>query len=290
MAHSSKDHVTGSALARERDHFHFVVDGHVHLYSEKNALSCVRKAFQKLLAQADDSGPLSLMPTLFVLDTSKYGVFSRIYRASPEAGDSGFVRAGDEYGLLVICDGKVEGMLVGGVQIAALEGFEVLAIGCDFPIQDGRAANDLVSEISAAGGVPVLPWAFGKWLGSRGKKVSSVLGDDEGRSVLLGDNALRPNLTPQPDQFRLAREIRRPILPGSDPLPISGDSRRIGSFGFELDAPWSASEPVSSLLNELKQVHHQPRTLGRRLGWLASILTQLRIRTTKPHVDNPTTA
>ena len=82
--------------------------------------------------------------------------------------------------------------------------------------------------------------------------------------------------------FRLAEERESPVLPGSDPLPLDGDDGRIGSYGFEIDGPMSNGAPVSSFLHELAQVHRQPRIIGRRLGWMGSLLMQLRIRIEKP--------
>jgi hypothetical protein len=277
----SSDHVTAGLAAEVSECVRFAVDGHVHLYTAETAASRVKNACRNLLERVRGTDQRRVLPTLLVLDTSRFEVFSRLYESAPRQGNNGFVKAADEYGLFMVENGLVTGLLVGGVQIAACEGFEVLGIGCNVPIQDNLATGKIVADILAAGGMPVLPWAFGKWVGARGRKVIRLLGSDDGRSILLGDNALRPMPSPRPRQFRLAEEMEKPILPGSDPLPLDGDATRIGSYGFELDGNLCSSEPISSFLRELTNMRRQPTTIGRRLGWTASLLTQLKLRFAK---------
>jgi hypothetical protein len=277
----SQENEKVSSIVVDSESVQFVVDGHVHLYSKERAAAQVRAAFDRLHAKASKGVHKRVMPVLLVLDTSKYRVFSSLYASAPVEGGGGLIRSPDKYGLLMVEDGHLVGMLVGGVQIAAREGIEVLGIGCNIPIQELRPAEEVIAAVREANGLPILPWAFGKWIGARGQKVCRVLRDD-GDRILLGDNALRPMPSPRPRQFRLAQQENRPVLPGSDPLPLDGDDSRIGSYGFEFDGLMSSGAPVSSFLNELAQLHKQPRTLGRRLGWMGSLVMQLRIRIQEP--------
>lgn len=260
----------------------FVVDGHVHLYSVEKASAQVRRACRRLAAMAHEGDHHRIIPTLIVLNTVKFDVFASLYGSAPTRGEHGFVKAGDEYGLWLLDEGVEKGLLIGGAQIAAREGFEVLAVGCNVPPRKQQAAVDIIEYILAAGGLPVLPWAFGKWIGGRGQEIARILGGEYGTALLLGDNALRPTSSPKPRPFRLAEEMHKPILPGSDPLPLDGDERRIGSYGFEIDGQLSFEAPVSSFLCILRQARRQPRTIGRRLGMVASLAKQLRIRIAKP--------
>ena len=271
----------GSAATR-KESVRFVVDGHVHLYSFEEAPAQVREGCSNLVALARQSDHHRIIPTLIVLNTAKFDVFTRLYGSAPIRGELGFVKAGDEYGLWLLDEGEEKGLLIGGAQIAAREGFEVLAVGCDLPPREQQAAVDVIEDILAAGGLPVLPWAFGKWIGGRGQEIDRILSGEYGKALYLGDNALRPTPSPIPRQFQIAEEMDKPILPGSDPLPLDGDERRIGSYGFEIDGQLSFKAPVSSFLYTLRQARRQPRTVGRRLGMVAALAKQLRIRIAKP--------
>ena len=137
----SQENEKVSSIVADSESVQFVVDGHVHLYSKERAAAQVRAAFDRLHAKASKGGHKRVMPVLLVLDTSKYRVFSSLYGSAPVEGGGGLIRSPDKYGLLMVEDGNVVGMLVGGVQIAAREGFEVLGIGCNIPIQELRPAD-----------------------------------------------------------------------------------------------------------------------------------------------------
>jgi hypothetical protein len=269
------------------DRFRFVVDGHVHFYTAEAAIAQAMSACGRLVSRAIDGRRQPVMPVLLVLDTARFSVFSTMYQSAPDSGVDGVIKAPDGYGLLLLDSGEIVGMLVGGVQIAVREGFEVLGIGCDIPIRDQQAVEEVIAEILGQNCLAVLPWAFGKWFGARGRGILELLEGERGASIVLGDNALRPAPTPWPRQFRLANEMGKPVLPGSDPLPLDDDDRRIGSYGFEFEGYLSSDAPVSSFLRELRQLGGQPGTIGRRLGWLDALLIQLKLRIATPGAALP---
>jgi hypothetical protein len=252
------------------------------LYSPDDAGAQARAAFGRLTAEIDAPDQRRIVPVLIVLDMSKYNAFSALYAAAPRQSNDGLMKSPDGYGLLMVEGGRLEGMLVGGVQFSAREGFEVVGIGCNLPIQDNQPAKDLVSAVRAAEGLPVLPWAFGKWIGARGREVRHLLDGDDGGDMMLGDNALRPQPCLMPSQFGAARERNIPVLPGSDPLPLAGDHSRTGTYGFSFDGQVSSAKPVSSFMQQLAGLHTQPHIVGRRLGWIGALLAQFRIRVEDP--------
>lgn len=272
--------VSGSASGRSES-VQFIVDGHVHLYSVQHAAEQILAAFSRLRAAAGNPDRKPVMPTLLVLDTSKNRVFSRLCDSCPSEADDGLIRSQDDQGLLMVKNRELEGLLVGGIQFAASEGFEVIGIGCNIPARDHRPAAEIIAEVRSANGLAILPWAFGKWIGSKGRALDHVLDSHDSASLILGDNALRPAPSPKPRQFLAGEKSGRPVLPGSDPLPLDGDAGRIGSYGFAFDGELACELPVESFVDQLVRLRQQPRIIGQRLGWAEALLMQLRLRVEK---------
>lgn len=129
--------------------------------------------------------------------------------------------------------GEIE--IVAGRQIVTAEKLEILALGFVGKWEDGLPASDVVKSVVSSGAIPVLPWGFGKWLGSRRRAVESLIDEFGDGSLYLGDNSGRPALMADPAEFALARRLGMRVLPGSDPLPFSFEYDRAGSFGFYVD-------------------------------------------------------
>jgi len=167
-------------------------------------------------------------------------------------------------------------LLVAGRQARTEEGIEVHALGMRAPLRDGRPLDETLAEARRAGALVVLPWGVGKWWGRRGRCVREVL-DREG-DVLVSDNGGRPWLWPTPTLIRRERARGRPVLAGSDPLPIDGDHARLGSYGCVADADLAGPAPVDGLLRALRASELGLRTYGARAGALRFMRAQTRLR------------
>lgn len=155
-------------------------------------------------------------------------------------------------------------LVIAGRQLVTREGLEVLALGCREPLAEGmelRAARDAVIE---AGGVPVVPWGFGKWWSQRGRVVAALVdaGAAEG-AWFLGDNAGRPQLSRRPPMFARAAARGVFVLPGSDPLPLPGQADKVGRCGFQMSIELDADHPARAVLDGLRGTTEQPPTFGR---------------------------
>lgn len=115
-------------------------------------------------------------------------------------------------------------LIMAGRQVVTQEGIEVLALMTDGMLADGLSLEKTLIEAIAANGLPVLPWGVGKWLGKRGKLVQAGLASDPD-TLFAGDNGGRPSFWPLPGFCKRQ-------LPGTDPLPLSYEVERPGSFGF----------------------------------------------------------
>ena len=153
---------------------------------------------------------------------------------------------------LVVRRGNSRLTLIAGRQLVTRERLEVLALGTMASLPEGEAIDLTLAAVRDVGAAAVLPWGVGKWLGARGAVVARVMADPKWRHVFLGDNGNRLELGPEPAQFALARRAGRAVLPGSDPLPLSGQEARVGAYGFAVDVALDPLRPAAALLALLK--------------------------------------
>lgn len=137
--------------------------------------------------------------------------------------------------------------IVAGRQVVTAEGIEVLALLTRGMIVDGLDLGATVSAIDSEQALAVLPWGAGKWLGARGRIVDEFLRDGTRHRAFAGDNGGRPGLWPMPAAFDAARRAGRPVISGSDPLPLAGEECRAGSFGIWIEARLPDDQPGAAL-------------------------------------------
>jgi SAM-dependent methyltransferase len=180
--------------------------------------------------------------------------------------------------LLATRSGVLPLLVIAGRQIVSAERIEVLAVGTRAHIPDGKPLADTIKAVRAGGALAVLPWAFGKWWGKRGRVVDAFLASVPPGEIFLGDNGGRPIGLPRPRQF--ARGCRRGvrILPGSDPLPLPGEVERVGSCGSVLLFGMDLRRPVAALRSHLQTLERQPVTFGRLQSPGRFAASQLRLR------------
>ncbi|MGH8494720.1 MAG: hypothetical protein ACREVN_01130 [Gammaproteobacteria bacterium] len=140
------------------------------------------------------------------------------------------------------------------------EGLEILTLASGARVRDGLPAEETIEVALEAGAVTVLPWAVGKWLGQRGRLVRELIASGFARDLMLGDISGRPSFWMDPAQLQQGRRKGMRILPGTDPLPLRGEERRVGSFGCTLEARLSGSRPAEDLKRVLRDhsIHWRP--------------------------------
>lgn len=136
--------------------------------------------------------------------------------------------------------------LFAGRQVVAREGIEVLALLTPDLFPDREPADATVAAIRRAGGLPVLPWSPGKWLGRRGAVVRGLIEAASSAPLALGDTTLRPLGMPASPLIRLGRRRNLPVLAGSDPLPVADDAVSVGRYAV-LVPSFDPACPVLSL-------------------------------------------
>ncbi len=153
--------------------------------------------------------------------------------------------------------------LLAGQQIVTAENLEVLSLLALPEVADGLELAETVRRVRQLGGLPVLPWGVGKWLGRRGALVSAFLSGEHHGPLFVGDNGGRPGLWGFVPQFRQARARGIPILRGSDPLRCSYRRRCAGSYGNILRCPFDPTRPGRSLCDALTAADTTIGTFGR---------------------------
>ncbi|UWQ21578.1 hypothetical protein [Jannaschia sp. W003] len=153
--------------------------------------------------------------------------------------------------------------LIGGRQVVARGGLEVLSLGAAAG-EDGGPLEATMAEIVAAGGLAVLPWGVGKWTGARGRAVAALV--EEGApppDTFLADSGVRPALLPRPALLRRAERHGWRVLAGTDPLPLPGEERKPGRFGIRLPHAPDPARPFASVAAMLRAQEGSPPTYGR---------------------------
>lgn len=260
-----------------------LADGHVHLHHCFPIQAFLDQAAQNL-ERAHRAAGLSNSWTGVLLLTEGQGVerFEELREmARTSAGPGGWTVHGTEESGSVRLRSReeVEMVVVAGRQVVTDARLEVLALCTTARFQDGRPLMDAIHKVREAGAVPVLPWGFGKWWGSRGRHLGEIVGSHQAGEVLLGDNAVRPRGTPEPRLFKAARARGIPVLPGSDPLPFQAQLRCVGSYGAILSgAEFDPERPAESLRRQLMDLKPEVQRFGRRVGPIRSAWTQARLR------------
>jgi hypothetical protein len=250
--------MSGPTSLRDID---IAVDAHVHLHDPEfdiQALECAAHNFATYAPVGSAIGAMMLA------ETHDQDGFARLSSRAFASGSA--LAATAEPCSLWFSSGAWRVLIVAGRQIVTAEGLEVLALATCARFPDGLPLEAVLQSLAAEGAIAVLPWGCGKWLGARARLVRNVLAGARAADVFVGDNSGRPAIWREP-LFKFAGRRGVRILPGSDPLPIRNEWRRIGCFGVVADVSLSVDTPAADLRRALSD----PRCSLRPYGELESI-------------------
>jgi len=257
-----------------------LVDAHVHLYGGFDFARAFGAGIRNLQALAP-SFPSPADLCLCLTEDRDHDVFSSL----PEFEDQNWtVRRHPDGKTMRVENGQSQAGLwvFAGKQLVTAERIEVLALLADpnklSDLRDGKPLDETVRQVEATGALVVLPWAFGKWMFGRGQLIRQFvhsttvpffLGDNGGRWD--GLKGLRPS--------SLAAEVGRPVLPGSDPLPLAAHEDSIGRYGFALPMAIDAKTPCDSLRTAIATLEQSPAPVGRTASLGEFVTAQWKLRT-----------
>lgn len=230
-----------------------LVDTHVHIYSCYKLERFFAAAFKNLGGTSADR------LILYLTERSDLNFYAELL-TNKNVGEFSIKRS--ERGLTVISSSGRQLEIRPGRQIITQERIEVLALDTPEFTPDGGETEVVIRQLNDSGVFVILPWSFGKWSGGRGSVVERLIKDTT-LKFALGDPGHRARELPEPKLFALGREYGRVILRGSDPLPLSGDEVRVGSYGMR----FSGSELTSDGTG-----------VGARVGVVESAMLQMRLR------------
>lgn len=239
-----------------------LIDSHVHIYDCFDIDTFLASAWQNFSTQASQVGAQATFTAVLLLTESKqHNWFQTLSDTVGEtlspASPWTVLATAEPYSLKAVDHQGRTIYLIAGRQIVTAEKLEVLALICDRTFPDGRSTEATIADIQAAGGIAVLPWGMGKWVGERGQLVTRLLHQKHLSPLFLGDNSGRPGFWAKPSYFAQAEQ---PILLGTDPLPLKAEAHRPGKFGLMLVGILNENEPGKSLRTQLLNpaVHWQP--------------------------------
>ena len=204
----------------------YIIDTHLHIYpfySISSALDSLINNLQTADSQSIKVGCLT--------ERHDCDVFNQLAHAPPADVSDAFsiTSAGN---CLHITNKETGGnvYLLPGQQIITSENLEILSLNCPERIKEGDSASQTIKSVLALGGIPVIAFGFGKWLGKRGAIVENLIQEFGPEQIAMGDTTMRPYGWPTPRAFRKAGEKGLKILCGSDPLPFKGEESRPGTY------------------------------------------------------------
>ncbi len=257
------------------------VDAHVHLHPEHSLDVFLEGACANVAWGASQMGlrqsPLGCL--LFAECAWHHTFHNLLYTNITTNGATWRIEPTDEpESALAYRNNVLRLVLIAGRQIVTAERLEVLALATSSRFPDGEPIEHVLRSTLDDSAITIMPWGLGKWWGRRGLIVRHLIRSLWGRTIMLGDNGNRPQLSPLPLLMRLGRRYRMPILPGSDPLAIPSHVTRSGSYGFVLHTSLPLDRPAEHLRRVIAPGMAQPRIYGRRLSWPQFIRTNIEHR------------
>lgn len=237
-----------------------MIDAHVHLHDPAHVIDDLRQAFDNFARQKSAANTAVIM----LAERRGYQVFNQLKKQ--------LITTDEDESLYFEHKGH-RMLILAGRQIVTAEGLEILGLASCTQIFDGLPATLVINHLQEEDALAVLPWGVGKWLGKRGKLIDDLIENAQPGQLFLGDNAGRPGLWGVP-QFNSGLIV----LPGSDPLPLSGSAQTIGCFGAMMQARLSSQTPAAELKNLMRNRRTPLQRFGETSPAIRFISDQLRLR------------
>lgn len=264
-------------------------DAHVHIYDCYDLEQFLDAALKNFNTIAQNSGYSQAETAfLFLTETAQDHYFQKLIQSTQQKGNSNLMLKdwslfGTEENCSVYAKHSTgQGIFIfAGRQIVTAEDLEVLALLTADEFADRLPIESTIQQVIDKGGIPVLPWGFGKWMGERGTIISRLLEQKKSFPLFLGDNGGRPTFWSQPVYFKQAKKQGLKVLPGTDPLPFASESWRPGSFGFALQGSINPNKPAQSIKEILLDPQTQLQSYGTQETPLRFIRNQIAMQLVK---------
>ena len=239
-----------------------LIDSHVHIHDCYNLDKYFESVFYNF-SNAPESKNENWLGFLLLTEIKGNNYFNKLFNDFElnVSNEFKFFKTAENESVLVQDKNGKKIFIVAGKQIIARNGIEVLALCTNNDFENGNDLKITISEIIKSGGIPVLPWGVGKWLGKREKILKNFI-ESSNEKFFLGDNSGRPVFWTEPEIFKLGKLKGHFVLPGTDSLPISTEQNKIASYGFSINNNVDEKYPANELKGLLLNLKHQPITFG----------------------------
>lgn len=258
---------------------HILADAHVHLHKRfdiDQILDAAYDNFQRIAKQKDIQR--DWVGVLFLTESYSENRFAQLSAKALDRWSTSTcdkkekswisLKTQEPCSLIAYGESGKQIVIIAGRQVVTAENLEILGLVTDQLFEDGQPWETTVSLINSSGGIPVLPWGVGKWIGRRGQLVHKILESSKFAPLFLGDNGNRPVFWPRPLHFKTADRKKIKILPGTDPLPLLSELSRPGRFGFMTSSMVDLEYPGKSM----KSILLDPDTVLQSYGGLETPL------------------
>lgn len=203
-----------------------IFDPHVHIYP----LYDIKSFFVSLIKNFQNTRPLKSIDEKYAICLTErpechYYEDLKTQSIFPVLLHDGFLELSVESYSVLVFPGK---------QINSTEGLEVLGLFLNTPLPANESLPKILESIITENGIPVINWAPGKWSGKRGHYLRTCY-TTLPEKALLGYTKLLPHNFALPNLIQESISKNRPVVFGSDPLPIQGELGVAGSCGMVID-------------------------------------------------------
>lgn len=253
-----------------------LIDFHCHIYPKFNLGTLLSSAFANFEKNHNFSKSVQTTQqlALSLTERSDCNAFEGLKSKALELPPQYEIQATAEDASLWIKDNtsKKQLLVLAGQQLNTSEKLELLAFACPSKIPSKLNWQESFAAIRAAGGIPVINWAPGKWWFQRGKLIRSIINQE--KNFLLCDTALRPcgYTTPSLMKYASSRGIK--TFHGSDPLPLTNEEKRVGSYGSLMEGNLDHDYPAKCLKDILLNPETRIKAFGKRLSAMQLITKQ----------------
>jgi hypothetical protein len=275
-------------MNQSSDAYLLSIDSHFHNYQQFNRDDLLDYAFEHLSEGARRINPeADALPVLFLADDIKstcFDSFNQAFTAHDQDNDSNWHKVSehqDVNSVLLRKNAMQQMLIIRGHQLITSENLEALVIGCSVSADDEHQPVDDIIQAYKQKALIILPWAVGKWLGKRGQIINKMMEKYNSTDFCLGDNGGRPWIWKKIPQFDKAQKIGFPILRGSDPLPLPGEERQAGHYGFTINGGNMTELTGGSVIKQVRSELEHISEFGRQESLFRFILNQIKLRIQK---------
>ena len=252
-------------------------DFHVHIHTCFNLNVFLNNAFENFISAARLINSNFELGFLFLTEIRGMDFFDRIKESPHLLNNFNVEFTKEEYSLIISNNGhKI--FLVAGKQMVSSENLEVLALATRQDFKNGVSFKEIINEVKNTGGIPVLPWGVGKWLGSRKRIIKNFIMQSSDNNFYLGDNGGRPTFWPAPELFNLAERKSIFTLCGTDSLNLESEVGKPGKYGNILKGTINFDYPAVSIIDILKNITYSPQSFGKLESPAAFFKNQIALR------------